>query len=126
MGRHVDGACADPRRWAGAHHEGQALLGEPLCLHLLPDQVRQGQAGGTGTGGTASHGLPRIVPAGVGDAVLMHGQLYHAGAGVSPAGPRVVLTLACGSVDELAEGAPARCRIVRGSRIHRGRGATRA
>jgi hypothetical protein len=65
------------------------------------------------------------MPAGVGDAVLMHGQLYHAGAGVSPAGPRVVLTLAYRSVDELAEEVPARCRIVRGGRIHRGRGAAR-
>jgi ectoine hydroxylase-related dioxygenase (phytanoyl-CoA dioxygenase family) len=65
------------------------------------------------------------VPAEAGDAVLMHGQLYHAGAGVSSAGPRVVLTLAYRSVDELAEEAPARCRIVRGRRIHRGRGAPR-
>ncbi len=65
------------------------------------------------------------VPAGAGDAVLMHGQLYHAGAGLSPTGPRIVLTLGYRSVDELAEEAPARCRLDRGSRIHRGRGATR-
>lgn len=65
------------------------------------------------------------VPAASGDAVLMHGQLYHAGAGVSATGPRVVLTLAYRSVDELVEEAPARCRLVRGARIHRGRGAAR-
>jgi hypothetical protein len=65
------------------------------------------------------------VPAEAGDAVLMHGQLYHAGAGVSVVGPRIVLTLAYRSVDELAEDAPSRCRPVRGSRIRRGRGATR-
>lgn len=65
------------------------------------------------------------VPAQAGDAVLMHGQLYHAGAGASVSGPRIVLTLAYRSVDELAEEAPARCRLVRGSRIHRGRGAAR-
>jgi ectoine hydroxylase-related dioxygenase (phytanoyl-CoA dioxygenase family) len=65
------------------------------------------------------------VPAAAGDAVLMHGQLYHAGAGVSPIGHRIVLTLAYRSVDELAEEPSPRCRLVRGSRIHRGRGAAR-
>jgi ectoine hydroxylase-related dioxygenase (phytanoyl-CoA dioxygenase family) len=65
------------------------------------------------------------VPAAAGDAVLMHGQLYHAGAGLSAAGPRVVLTLAYRSVDELAEETPTRCLLVRGARIHRGRGAAR-
>jgi phytanoyl-CoA hydroxylase len=65
------------------------------------------------------------VPAGAGDAVLMHGQLYHAGASLSPTGPRIVLTLSYRSVDELAEEPPARSRLVRGNRIHRGRGATR-
>ena len=60
-----------------------------------------------------------------GDAVLMHGQLYHAGGGASRAGPRMVLTLAYRSVDELAIQPPARCRLVRGQRIHRGRGALR-
>jgi ectoine hydroxylase-related dioxygenase (phytanoyl-CoA dioxygenase family) len=65
------------------------------------------------------------LPAGAGDAVLMHGQLYHAGAGVSPAGARIVLTLAFRSVDELADEEPARCRLVRGRRIRRGRGAAR-
>jgi ectoine hydroxylase-related dioxygenase (phytanoyl-CoA dioxygenase family) len=34
------------------------------------------------------------VPARTGDVILMHGQLYHAGAGVSTIGPRLVLTLA--------------------------------
>ncbi len=65
------------------------------------------------------------LPARSGDAVLMNGQLYHAGAGASADGPRVVLTLAFRSVDELAEGEPARCRLVRGQRIYRGRGAVR-
>jgi phytanoyl-CoA hydroxylase len=65
------------------------------------------------------------VPAHAGDAVLMHGQLYHAGGGASQAGPRIVLTLAYRSVDELASEPPARCRLVRGQRIHRGRGALR-
>jgi len=66
------------------------------------------------------------VPARAGDAVLLHGQLYHAGGGASGAGPRIVLTLAYRSVDELASEPPARCRLVRGQRIHRGRGAPRA
>jgi ectoine hydroxylase-related dioxygenase (phytanoyl-CoA dioxygenase family) len=65
------------------------------------------------------------VPAAAGDAVLMHGQLYHAGPVLSTARPRVVLTLAYRSLDELAGEAPARCRLVRGSRIHCGRGAAR-
>jgi ectoine hydroxylase-related dioxygenase (phytanoyl-CoA dioxygenase family) len=65
------------------------------------------------------------VPAGPGDAVLMHGQLYHAGAGASATGPRMVLTLAFRSVDELASEPPTRCRLVRGQRIYRGRGETR-
>lgn len=66
-----------------------------------------------------------LVPARAGDVVLMHGQLYHTGGGASPDGPRVVLTLAFRSVDELADAEPARCRLVRGQRIYRGRGATR-
>jgi ectoine hydroxylase-related dioxygenase (phytanoyl-CoA dioxygenase family) len=65
------------------------------------------------------------VPAAAGDAVLMHGQLYHAGAGASASGPRMVLTLAYRSVDELAEEPPARCRLARGNRVHRGRGGAR-
>jgi hypothetical protein len=65
------------------------------------------------------------VPTRAGDGVLMHGQLYHAGGGASQAGPRIVLTLAYRSVDELATEPPGRCRLVRGQRIHRGRGALR-
>jgi len=65
------------------------------------------------------------VPTQAGDAVLMHGQLYHAGAGASEAGPRIVLTLAFRSVDELASEPSHRCRLVRGQRIHRGRGELR-
>lgn len=65
------------------------------------------------------------VPTRAGDAVLMHGQLYHAGAGVSLTGPRIVLTLAYRSVDELAPEPPTQCRLVQGERIQRGRGAIR-
>jgi hypothetical protein len=65
-----------------------------------------------------------VVRTRAGDAELMHGQLYHAGAGASEAGPRIVLTLAFRSVDELASEPSNRCRPVRGQRIHRGRGET--
>ncbi len=61
------------------------------------------------------------VPARAGDAVLMHGQLYHAGAGASATEPRVVLTLVYRSVDELSEEDPRRCRLVNGRRIYSGR-----
>jgi ectoine hydroxylase-related dioxygenase (phytanoyl-CoA dioxygenase family) len=65
------------------------------------------------------------LPARPGDALLMHGQLYHAGGGVSLTGPRVVLTLAYRSIDELAPEPPTHCRLVQGQRIHRGRGEIR-
>jgi ectoine hydroxylase-related dioxygenase (phytanoyl-CoA dioxygenase family) len=65
-------------------------------------------------------------PTRAGDAVLMHGQLYHAGGGASSARPRIVLTLAFRSVDELATDPPRHCHLVRGQRIHRGRGELRA
>lgn len=65
------------------------------------------------------------VMARAGDALLLHGQLYHARAGGSAASPRVVLTLAYRSVDELAGEAAYGCQLVSGRRIHRGRGATR-
>ncbi len=61
------------------------------------------------------------VPVKAGDAILMHGQTYHAGAGASAAGPRVVLTLAYRSVDELSEDDSQWCRLVNGQRIYRGR-----
>jgi hypothetical protein len=54
--------------------------------------------------------------------MLMHGQLYHAGAGASNDGPRIVLTLAYRSVDELTPDVPSGSRLVRGERIYRGRG----
>lgn len=63
------------------------------------------------------------VPAKAGDAILMHGQLYHAGAGASGSGARTVLTLAYRSADELSEGKPSQCRLVSGRRTYRGRGA---
>jgi phytanoyl-CoA hydroxylase len=63
------------------------------------------------------------VPARAGDAVLMHGQLYHAGAGASTEGPRIVFTLAYRSADELSEDNPSHCRLVSGRRTYRGRGA---
>ena len=63
------------------------------------------------------------VPASDGDAVLMHGQLYHCGAGASALGPRIVLTLAYRSVDELSDDEPRHCRLVSGRRSYRGRGA---
>jgi ectoine hydroxylase-related dioxygenase (phytanoyl-CoA dioxygenase family) len=66
------------------------------------------------------------VPTGAGDAILMHGQLYHAGAGASAVGERIVLTLAFRSVDELFEEEPQRGRLVSGRRIYRGRGAVHA
>lgn len=65
------------------------------------------------------------IPAHAGDLLLLHGQLYHAGAGASDNGRRTVLTLAFRSVDELASEPPGRCRLVRGQRIYRGRGGTR-
>jgi ectoine hydroxylase-related dioxygenase (phytanoyl-CoA dioxygenase family) len=65
------------------------------------------------------------VPTRVGDVVLMHGQLYHAGAGASNTGPRIVLTLAYRSVDELHDRQSDHCRLVRGRRLYRGRGAAR-
>jgi ectoine hydroxylase-related dioxygenase (phytanoyl-CoA dioxygenase family) len=65
------------------------------------------------------------VPTRAGDAILMHGQLYHAGAGASATGPRIVLTLAYRSADELDEQEPTHCRLVSGRRIYRGRGAVR-
>ncbi|WP_370652703.1 phytanoyl-CoA dioxygenase family protein [Frankia sp. Cj5] len=61
------------------------------------------------------------LPASAGDAILMHGQLYHAGGGASAEGPRVVLTLAYRSVDELSEEDPRQCRLVNGRRIYSGR-----
>lgn len=64
------------------------------------------------------------VPTRAGDAILMHGQLYHAGAGASAAGPRTVLTLAYRSVDELSGDNFQQYRLVNGQRIYRGRGAT--
>lgn len=62
------------------------------------------------------------IPSQAGDALLMHGQLYHAGAGASANGPRIVLALAYRSVDELTADAPPGSRLVRGERIYRGRG----
>ncbi|WP_076784799.1 phytanoyl-CoA dioxygenase family protein [Parafrankia discariae] len=64
------------------------------------------------------------VPASAGDVILMHGQLYHAGAGASASGPRTVLTLAYRSVDELSADEFQRYRLVKGQRIYRGREAT--
>lgn len=69
------------------------------------------------------HAQAVAVPAHAGDAVLMHGQLYHAGAGASTAGPRIVFTLAYRSTDELSEDNPSHCRLVSGRRTYRGRGA---
>jgi len=79
------------------------------------------------------------VPARAGDVVLMHGQLYHAGAGSSVTGPRIVFTLAYRSVDELAQPGPEthtqsyaltaaqegppHVRLIAGRRAYRGRGA---
>ena len=65
------------------------------------------------------------VPTRAGDGILMHGQLYHCGAGASGAGPRIVLTLAYRSADELDEHQPTHCRLVSGRRIYRGRGVVR-
>lgn len=62
------------------------------------------------------------IPSQAGDAVLMHGQLYHAGAGASTDGPRIILALAYRSVDELTTDTPPGSRLVRGERIYRGRG----
>lgn len=67
-----------------------------------------------------------VLPAPAGDALLLHGQLYHAGAGASSGGPRTVLTLAYRSVDELSGDAPTSCRLVSGRRNYRGRGARTA
>lgn len=79
------------------------------------------------------------VPARAGDVMFMHGQLYHAGAGASVAGPRIVFTLAYRSVDELArpgpetdtrsdaptdaQESPPHVRLIAGRRVYRGRGA---
>lgn len=63
------------------------------------------------------------VPAAAGDAVLMHGQLYHCGAGASSTGPRIVFTLAYRSADELSPDRPSNCQLISGGRAYRGRGA---
>lgn len=73
--------------------------------------------------GLREQALP--VPTRAGDAVLMHGQLYHAGAGSSADGPRIVLTLAYRSADELDDQQPTHCRLVSGRRHYRGRGVVR-
>lgn len=65
------------------------------------------------------------VPAVAGDAVLMHGQLYHCGAGAASTGPRIVFTLAYRSADELSADVPSNCRLISGRRAYRGRGAHR-
>lgn len=60
-----------------------------------------------------------------GDAVLLHGQLYHCGAGAASTGPRMVFTLAYRSADELSPDVPSNCRLTSGRRAYRGRGAHR-
>jgi len=96
--------------------------------HLWPS-TGQPNNGGTWLDESATYSSLREqalpVPTRAGDAVLMHGQLYHSGAGASASGPRTVLTLAYRSVDELAEHQPAHCRLVSGRRIYRGRGVAR-
>lgn len=86
----------------GAPNNGGTWLDESADFHGLGEQAA-------------------IVPANAGDVLLMHGQLYHAGAGASPAGARVVLTLAYRSVDELTALEPTHCRLVTGRRTYRGR-----
>jgi ectoine hydroxylase-related dioxygenase (phytanoyl-CoA dioxygenase family) len=96
--------------------------------HLWPS-TGQPNNGGTWLDESATYSALREqalpIPTRVGDVILMHGQLYHAGAGASSAGPRIVLTLAYRSVDELDEHEPAHCRLVSGRHIYRGRGAVR-
>jgi ectoine hydroxylase-related dioxygenase (phytanoyl-CoA dioxygenase family) len=65
------------------------------------------------------------VPAAAGDAVLLHGQLYHCGAGAGSTGPRIVFTLAYRSADELSPNIPSNCRLISGQRAYRGQGAYR-
>jgi ectoine hydroxylase-related dioxygenase (phytanoyl-CoA dioxygenase family) len=96
--------------------------------HLWPS-TGQPNNGGTWLDESATYSSLRDqalpVPTRAGDVILMHGQLYHAGAGASAVGPRIVLTLAYRSADELEEHEPARCRLVSGRRTYRGRGAVR-
>lgn len=63
------------------------------------------------------------VPARAGDVLLLHGQLYHAGAGAPADGRRIVLTLAYRSADELSDQDSDHCRLISGRRAYRGRGA---
>lgn len=65
------------------------------------------------------------VPARAGDVLLLHGQLYHAKGAAPSVRPRMVLTLAYRSVDELAPEPSSRSRLVRGQRIYRGQGEKR-
>jgi Phytanoyl-CoA dioxygenase (PhyH) len=96
--------------------------------HLWPS-TGEPNNGGTWLDESATYSSLReqavAVPTRAGDAVLMHGQLYHAGAGASNTGPRIVLTLAYRSVDELDDHEPTHCRLVSGRRFYRGRGAAR-
>lgn len=103
------------------------------ATQVIPGSHRWPCAGAPNNGGTwlaqstyedlAEQAVP--VPARAGDALLMHGQLYHAGLSVAIAEPRIVLALAYCSVDELASEPPPNCRLVHGQRIQRGRGAIR-
>lgn len=96
--------------------------------HLWPS-TGQPNNGGTWLDESATYSGLREqavpVPARAGDAILMHGLLYHAGAGASATAPRTVLTLAYRSADELDEQEPTHCRLVSGRRNYRGRGAAR-